>query len=113
MNNNKIFIDGLIDMLKESGVVIPSELDNRIKEEISQETDLENLEETSQSMVKRTKKAKRSAYAGSTAVRLAKAKNDPMYKKLARYKKLYMESKKKIRMKYKSKANKIARAKMR
>ena len=65
--------------------------------------------EASTSMVKRTKKAKRSAFAGRTSMGIAKKQNDPLYSKYKRYNELRKDIKIKINRKYGPRARAYAR----
>ena len=53
-----------------------------------------------ETMVLRSKAAKLQAAAGSMAINLAKAANDPMYKKLKMFREKFFDAKKKIQAKY-------------
>lgn len=47
--------------------------------------------------------------AGAIGVSLARQKNDPLYKKMMLHKQKYIQTKKQLQKKYKSKANMLAR----
>jgi len=55
-----------------------------------------------QSMVMRSMQAKRNAALGAIAVSIAKQKNDVLYNKLVKYRKLWKDSKNQITQKYSS-----------
>ena len=53
-----------------------------------------------QTMVVRSKQAKLQAAAGAMAVKMAKASNDPMYKKFKMFRDKFFDAKKNIQSKY-------------
>ena len=61
--------------------------------------------------MRRNRAQKTKAAAGAIGVSLARKKDDPLYKKMIYYKKLYKENKEKLQRKYKSKALSLARQK--
>lgn len=61
------------------------------------------------STVKRSKLSKTHASAGAIAFSLARKNNDPLYRKMKFHKDMYKETKRKLQLKYKTKANQMAR----
>jgi len=61
------------------------------------------------SMIKRTKREKLLALTGALAVKIARAKGDPLYGKMIKFKRAYKMLKRQIITKYKSKAYLAAR----
>jgi hypothetical protein len=66
-------------------------------------------ESYSSTISKRNRAQKTRSSAGVIAVSLARKQNDPLYRKMKLYKKLYMTNKKALQKKYKSKSNILAR----
>jgi len=58
---------------------------------------------------KRTRQQKIKSSAGAIGVSLVRQKNDPLYKKMMLHKQKYIQTKKQLQKKYKSKANMLAR----
>lgn len=63
------------------------------------------------SVTRNTRQAKISRLSGAMAVKIAREKKDPMYVKLVKYRKLYLETKKRIQQKYGMKGLQAARQK--
>jgi hypothetical protein len=61
------------------------------------------------SMIRRDKKKKFAAMAGGFAMEIARRNGDPDYDKYKKYRKLYMDLKKKITTKYRTKAKQEVR----
>ena len=71
---------------------------------------LEELNESyTSTLSKRGRNQKIKSTAGVMGVKLARQKNDPLYKKMMYYKHLYMKTKEQLQKKYKSRANVLAR----
>jgi len=71
---------------------------------------LESLSESyKSSTIKRSRPQKLKSTAGSMAITLARRANDPLYKRMIKFKKMYKDIKEQIERKYKSKANTMAR----
>lgn len=66
-------------------------------------------ESYSTSAVRRTRADKTKASAGSLALALARKNDDPLYRKMQMYRKMYKQAKNQILVKYRSKANSLAR----
>ena len=62
-----------------------------------------------QSTIKRGRMQKIKSTAGSLAVSIGRQKNDPLYQKMIKYKKLYKQAKMQLERKYKSKSYMMAR----
>ncbi len=61
------------------------------------------------SLIKRTKREKFAALTGALAIKIARAKGDPLYDKMIRFKKAYKLLKRQIIQKYRAKAELAAR----
>lgn len=64
------------------------------------------------SLVKRTRKEKLAAMAAGLAISIAKQRKDPAYNKHQMYKKKFVEMKKKIFMRYRAPAMRLAKQNM-
>lgn len=71
------------------------------------------LNEITTTTMRRTKKSKRAAYAGSSAMTMARARKDSLYTRYVKYNKLRKELKIKINQKYGSRAKIHAKKRMR
>jgi len=67
---------------------------------------------TNYSLVKRTRKEKLAAMAAGLAIAIARRKKDPAYTKHQMHKKKFVEMKKKIFMRYRAPATRMAKQKM-
>ena len=67
------------------------------------------VEYTNMSTIRRTKKSKRSAFQGRTAINMARTKNVGMYNKYKRQREQYLKTKKMMQRQFKSAATRTAR----
>jgi len=70
------------------------------------------ITERSTSIVKRTRQAKLSSLAANFAIRIAKDRNDPLYKKYKKYRKWFKDAKKAIVQRYGARGTAAARKSM-
>ena len=71
------------------------------------------LNEVTTTTLRRTKQSKRAAYAGSSAMAMARNRNDSLYHRYVKFNKKRLELKAKINQKYGTRATIYARKRMR
>ena len=84
-----------------------------MKKNILQEFLDDNLNEVGTTTVRITKKTKIRQQSGISAMRLARDAGDPMYRRYKKYKKLYLDTRKKILSKWGRKGRREARRMLR
>lgn len=88
--------------------------DNDCLECIDEGLDLDELlNEVGTSTVRVTRKKKLKMLSGLSSVRVAKKKDDPLYKKYKRYREMALKAKRKLMKKYSSRGKSIARKALR
>lgn len=75
-------------------------------------SDTELYETVTSSIIKRTRQQKLATLAANFAIRIAKDRNDPLYRKYQRFRKLFWDSKKLLIKRYGSRGMVIARKSM-
>ena len=86
-------------------------IDQVVEEALKDEEKIANTDETLEEagMIRVTRQAKMARLSGGLAMQMAKKANDPMAAKAMKYKKLFLDMKKKIMMKYGMKGKAAAR----